>query len=206
MLRRGWSQSAVEVLAGSTVVCGCGGGDAVRTALPRLLSIVPRLLLDADAINALAGDGSLQALMEARRARGMETILTPHPLEAARLLDSTTAEVQADRLASARTIADRHGAVVVLKGSGTVIAAPGESPRINASGNASLASAGTGDVLAGWIGGLWASQRGTSDGGATAFDVATRGVIEHGAAAEPHHDGPMRAADLVEALYRRSRA
>ena len=202
MQRHGWWQGAADVLGAGTVVCGCGGGDAVRQALPRLLSIVPRLLLDADAINALARDRSLQSLASARRTRGMSTILTPHPLEAARLLGSTAAEVQADRLGAARTMADRYGAVVVLKGSGTIVAAPGETPRINVTGNASLASAGTGDVLAGWIGGLWASAT-DAPNATTAFDVATRGVIEHGAAAEPEPAGPMRAADLIEALHRR---
>jgi NAD(P)H-hydrate repair Nnr-like enzyme with NAD(P)H-hydrate dehydratase domain len=88
--------------------------------------------------------------------------------------------------------------VVVVKGSGSIIAAPGAKPRLNISGNASLATAGTGDVLAGWIGGRWRAD-------AKAFDVATRGVVEHGAAAEPERGGPLRAADLVEALYRQSR-
>ena len=65
--------------------------------------------------------------------------------------------MQADRLGAARELAARCRAVVVLKGSGTVIAGADGTPRINATGNASLASAGTGDVLAGWIGGRWAS-------------------------------------------------
>jgi ADP-dependent NAD(P)H-hydrate dehydratase / NAD(P)H-hydrate epimerase len=77
-----------------------------------------------------------------------------------------------------------------------VIAAPSQTPRVNATGNASLASAGTGDVLAGWIGGRWA------DGTASVFEVATRGVIEHGAAAEPERTGALRASDLIERLYR----
>ena len=102
-----------------------------------------------------------RALAVARDARGLPTILTPHPLEAARLLGSTSAAVQADRIGAAREIAARYRAVVVLKGSGTVIAAPGAVPRINATGNAALASAGTGDVLAGWIGGRWASTGAT---------------------------------------------
>ena len=122
--------------------------------------------------------------------------MTPHPLEAARLFGSDTARVQADRLRGARALADRYRAVVVLKGSGTVIATSGEAPRVNATGNASLASAGTGDVLAGWIGGRWAA------GAQGAFDVATRSVIEHGAAAEPERAGALRASDLIEALYR----
>ncbi|HZW75418.1 MAG TPA: ADP/ATP-dependent (S)-NAD(P)H-hydrate dehydratase, partial [Caldimonas sp.] len=183
----------------TTVVCGCGGADAVRAPLPRLLSLAPRLVLDADALNAIAADASLLALVTARTARGLATILTPHPLEAARLLGSTTAQVQADRVAAARALAERSLAVVVLKGSGTVIAAPDEVPRINATGNASLASAGTGDVLAGWIGGRWAATARST------IDIATRAVVEHGAAAEPERGGAIRAADLIETLHLRAR-
>ncbi len=199
MFRAGWAQGDADIVSRATVVCGCGGGDAVRALLPRLLSIATRLVIDADALNAVAADASLQTLLQARARRGFATILTPHPLEAARLLGNDSAQVQADRLGAARELADRYRAVVVLKGSGTVIAMSGEAPRVNATGNASLASAGTGDVLAGWIGGRWAA------GTESAFDVATRGVIEHGAAAEPEHAGALRASDLIEALYRDAR-
>jgi hydroxyethylthiazole kinase-like uncharacterized protein yjeF len=198
MLRRGWWEGPVDALRASTVVCGCGGGDAVRAALPRLIANAARLVLDADALNAIAADSALQAMTAARAARQQETIVTPHPLEAARLLDTTAHQVQADRLRAAVDLADRYRAIVVLKGSGSVIAAPGQKPRVNATGNASLATAGTGDVLAGWIGGLWHPQ-------VQAFDVAIRGVIEHGAAAEPEQPGALRAGDLIERLYRRSR-
>ena len=198
MLRGGWWQGPAEVVEQTTVVCGCGGGDAVRAVLPRLIALAPRLVLDADALNAIAADSALQTMLAARLGRARATVLTPHPLEAARLLGTTTALVQADRLKAAADLADRYRATVVLKGSGTVIAAPGERPRINATGNASLASAGTGDVLAGWIGGRWSP-------GSEAFEIATLGVVEHGAAAEPERPGPLRAADLVEQLYRRLR-
>jgi hydroxyethylthiazole kinase-like uncharacterized protein yjeF len=198
MVRTGWWQGAGEAIERGTVVCGCGGGDAVRAALPRLIALAARLVLDADALNAIAADPALQAMTLARAGRSRATILTPHPLEAARLLGATSGQVQADRLGAARAIAERFGAVVVLKGSGSVIAAPGELPRVNATGNASLATGGTGDVLAGWIGGRWLPA-------ASAFDVATQGVVEHGAAAEPDQPGALRAADLVERLYRRSR-
>jgi len=199
MFRHGWTESDAAVIAAATVVCGCGGGDAVRAALPRLLSIAPRLVLDADALNAIAADPSLLALAVARERRGHATIMTPHPLEAARLLGSTAASVQADRLEGVRELAARTRSVIVLKGSGTIIATADDTARINATGNASLASAGTGDVLAGWIGGRWASAP------ASAFDVATRAVIEHGAAAEPERRGALRAGDLVERLHRRER-
>jgi len=198
MLRNDWWQGPAETLEQSTVVCGCGGGDAVRAALPRLIALAPRLVLDADALNAIAADPGLQAMLAARAGRARATILTPHPLEAARLLGTTTHAVQADRLAAAAALVDRYRATVVLKGSGSVIAAAGERPRINATGNAALATAGTGDVLAGWIGGRWRADE-------AAFEVATLGVVEHGAAAEPERPGPLRAADLVEQLYRDAR-
>lgn len=204
MFRRGWWQGDAKLLASATVVCGCGGGEAVRTPLSRLLELVPRLVLDADALNAIASDVSLQAALQARSARGLATILTPHPLEAARLLGCGTAQVQSDRLLSAQKLAEKFQCVAVLKGSGSVIAAPGLAPRINATGNASLASAGTGDVLAGWLGGLWA-QAAAGDPLAVAFDVAALAVAQHGAAAEPLRPGSLRAGDLIEVLHQRLR-
>lgn len=202
MFRQGWSHGAHAVLGASTVVCGCGGGDAVRTPLPRLLSLAHRLVLDADALNALASDAALVPLLHARAGRGLATVLTPHPLEAARLLGCTTAEVQADRLQAAHALAARCRAIVVLKGSGSVIAAPAQTARINSTGNAALASAGTGDVLAGWLGGRWA-QRGSGDEAATAFAAATQAVAEHGATAEPQPAGALLAGELIERLHRR---
>jgi hydroxyethylthiazole kinase-like uncharacterized protein yjeF len=199
MFRTDWLAGGANVLARTTVVCGCGGGDAARAPLPRLLSGARRLVLDADALNALANDATLEALLVARDRRGLATVLTPHPLEAARLLGAAAAEVQADRLQAARELARRFACVVVLKGSGSVIAAPGETPRINGTGNAALATAGTGDVLAGWLGGRWA-QRPTGAEAATAFAVARQAVAEHGATAEPAPAGALRAAALIERL------
>ncbi|CAG2145186.1 Bifunctional NAD(P)H-hydrate repair enzyme Nnr [Cupriavidus yeoncheonensis] len=124
--------------------------DAGRCASP------PALALDADALNLLAADAGLAATLS---ASGLPRIMTPHPLEAARLLGSTVAAVQGDRLASADALAAQWQAVVVLKGSGTVIAAPGTPAcAINPTGNAALASAGTGDVLAGMAGALLAQD------------------------------------------------
>jgi hydroxyethylthiazole kinase-like uncharacterized protein yjeF len=184
------------VLASTTVVCGCGGDDAVRGVLPRLLSVTRRLVLDADALNAIAADSALQTLLTTRAARGHATVLTPHPLEAARLLGVSTADVQADRLRSGQALAERFGCVVLLKGSGSVIAARGRAPRINPTGNASLATAGTGDVLAGWIGGLWA-QDGIEE---RAFEFAATSAYAHGDAADAAGVSPLRAADLVECM------
>jgi hydroxyethylthiazole kinase-like uncharacterized protein yjeF len=201
MARTAWWQSPPALLAQSTVVCGCGGGEAVRDALPPLLSHAGRLVLDADALNALAADPGLQPLLRARAARGRATLLTPHPLEAARLLQTGPAEVQRDRLAAARQLAADTGAAVLLKGSGSVIAAAGRTPHINPTGNAALATAGTGDVLAGWAAGLWAQQP-----EAAAADVAVAAAWQHGRAADlfvlAGPPGPLRAADLVEVLAR----
>lgn len=161
------------------VACGCGGGDAVAAVLPRVLATAPSVVLDADALNALAVDAHLRALVSARGQRtGWRTVLTPHPLEAARLLGCGTSAVQADRVDAARQLCARHpGAVVVLKGSGTVVAAAGRTPRINATGNARLATAGTGDVLAGGIAARLAA-------GESAFDAASAAVYLHGAIAD----------------------
>lgn len=164
-------------LKNQVVVCGCGGGDAVRAVLPRVLSTAPRLVLDADALNAIAADSQLQTLLRARHDRSYATVLTPHPLEAARLLGTTTAKVQADRLKAATQLSDMCKAVVVLKGSGTVIAAPADISCINLTGNAMLATAGTGDVLAGMVGAVMA-------GGQQAFDAACSAVFAHGRLAD----------------------
>ena len=159
------------------VVCGCGGGEAIKSVLARVLSSATRLVLDADALNAIAADSPLQSLLTARQGRGYSTVLTPHPLEAARLAGLSTGAVQADRLRTAEQLAARYAAVVVLKGSGTVIASPGRTSCINASGNALLATAGTGDVLAGMLGANLAS-------GLEAFDAACAAVFAHGRLAD----------------------
>jgi len=170
-----------------TVVCGCGGGLAVTRVMAEVLQRSQQLVLDADALNAIARDASLAQLLQNRSARAMPTVLTPHPLEAARLLNTSTAEIQAHRLHSAETLSAQWGCTVVLKGSGTVIACPGQISRINPTGNGRLATAGTGDVLAGWIGAKMAQGPGTAWG---AFEAASQAVHQHGAAADrwPVHE------------------
>lgn len=177
-----------------TVVCGCGGGDAVRPLLPAVLSRAARLVLDADALNATATDAQLQTLLRHRASRGMGTVLTPHPLEAARLLGGTTADVQVNRLAAAQQLADATACTVVLKGSGSVIATPGAVLRVNPTGNGRLGVAGTGDVLAGFVGARWAR-------GLSAMDAAAGAVWLHGAAADAwRHDESLTAAALAARL------
>lgn len=176
-------------------VVGCGAGEHLASTLPALLRTLPRVVLDADALNTIATSTTLQAEVAARAAGS--TLITPHPLEAARLLGTDVAAVQADRLAMAGTLAHRLACTVVLKGSGSVIASPGTRPAICASGSAALATAGSGDVLAGWLGGLWAQQP-----DASAHAVACAGVDAHGRAGE--REGVLRAGDLIERLASRT--
>lgn len=175
---------------GPVLVAGCGGGEAIRDWLPAALG-APTVVLDADALNALAQDSELQSRLRQRRERGALSVLTPHPLEAARLLGVDTATVMADRLRHAQALADGFGALVVLKGSGSVVAAPGHRPWINATGNARLATAGTGDVLAGLIGAALA--RSPDD----ALAAVCRAVAHHGALADAWPTGQTLTADRL---------
>lgn len=186
----------------AVIVAGCGGGDAIAARLAAVLREAARLVLDADGLNAVAADAGLRKLLSERAVRAQPTIITPHPLEAARLLGHASAgEVQADRLAAARQLAERLGCIAVLKGSGSIVASPGHIAAINGSGGAALATAGTGDVLAGWLGGLWA-QRPAAD----PHTLACTAVHWHGLAGESEPAGPLRAADLIERMHALRRA
>ena len=144
--------------------------------------------------------------LAARGSAGRPTVLTPHPLEAARLLRCSAGQVQADRLRAARGLADELGATVLLKGSGSVLCAPGQPAWINPTGNARLGSAGTGDVLAGWIGGRW-SQQAECRG----LDAALASTWLHGAAAEQSPAAsraglPLRAGGLIDQMVQAAAA
>jgi hydroxyethylthiazole kinase-like uncharacterized protein yjeF len=181
-------------LASTTVACGCGGGEAVRAVLPSVLSAARSLVLDADALNAIAADTQLQTQLRARAEAAKDTVLTPHPLEAARLLRSTTGQVQSDRLKAAATLAESFRCPVVLKGSGTIIAPPGKTPHVNPTGNARLATGGTGDVLAGLVAAHMAR-------GEDAFAAAVSAVFQHGLVADQWPAGtPLTASALARAL------
>ena len=184
-------------LTGKTVVCGCGGGDAVQAPLYKVLSAQVPVVIDADAINCIASSSELQHLLVQRSGHAWVTVITPHPLEAARLLNTTTAKVQQNRLGFAQALAEKFGCVVVLKGSGTVVAARGYLPSINPTGNAVLATAGTGDVLAGMVGAQLAA-------GLPAFQAACEAVYRHGQAAdcwrETSAGGHLTASKLIKML------
>ncbi len=187
-------RGALEGLPHAVGVIGCGAGPGIEIGLPALLRQLPRAVVDADALNAISADANLQALLRARPAGS--TVLTPHPLEAARLLDRDVASLQTDRVSAALELAARFACTVILKGSGSVIASPAERPAICASGGPALATAGSGDVLAGWLGGLWAQQPTSS-----AHVMACAGVDAHGRAGES--GGVLRAGDLIERLAAR---
>ncbi|SOY45505.1 NAD(P)H-hydrate dehydratase [Cupriavidus taiwanensis] len=169
---------ALALASMSALVIGPGmGTDAnARQQFARLLQATTLpLVLDADALNLLASDPSLAGALA---TRGAATVMTPHPLEAARLMGVPVAEIQRDRPAAAAALAAQWQAVVVLKGSGSVIAAPDGSPwTLNPTGNAALASAGTGDVLAGMLGALMAQ-------GMAPLAAAQAAVWIHGRAAD----------------------
>ena len=137
------------------IVLGCGLGTSAeaKARVIEALNCQKPLILDADALNILAADIKLQDMVLARRA---PTVLTPHPGEAARLLRRDTAGVTADRVAACRELAVQTGAIVVLKGAGTVISMRSSRTWINPTGSPMLATGGSGDVLAGMIGAMFA--------------------------------------------------
>lgn len=137
------------------IVLGCGLGTSAeaKARVIEALNCQKPLILDADALNIIAADIKLQDMVLARRA---PTVLTPHPGEAARLLRRDTAGVTADRVAACRELAVQTGAIVVLKGAGTVISMRSSRTWINPTGSPMLATGGSGDVLAGMIGGMFA--------------------------------------------------
>jgi NAD(P)H-hydrate epimerase len=173
---------------------GPGLGTAPETCqlVHRLLQACPLpMVLDADGLNCLAQDLATLNRLKA------PLVLTPHPGEMARLLDSTPRTVQQDRVTSARNLALQFKVHVVLKGARTVIAHPDGSVFINPTGNAGMASGGMGDVLTGIIAGLI--------GQGLAPEAATHaGVYLHGAAAdiEARRTGPIGylARDVMAAL------
>ncbi|MGA7563863.1 MAG: NAD(P)H-hydrate dehydratase [Desulfobaccales bacterium] len=193
----------IEDFAGRCAAVALGPGlgthpetrELVRTLVQRLER---PMVVDADGINALAGDEERQKEKGKRKkftlgAAGPR-ILTPHPGELAHLLGCSTEEVQSRRLALARETAGQYGAVLVLKGAQTLVAAPDGRLSLNPTGNPALASGGTGDVLTGLIGGFLAQ-------GLSAWDAARLGVYLHGLSADwfaaRHGPRGLVAGDLL---------
>lgn len=142
--------------------------EAVRTILQKITTPV---VIDADALTALAGHTEILAAMQAQK------VLTPHPGEMARLTGLEIAEIEADRINIAKKYAEQWQAIVVLKGAPTVIGCPNGTVYVNSTGNSSLATGGSGDVLTGIIAGLAAQE-------ISLQEAAICGVYLHGLAAE----------------------
>lgn len=183
--------AAKEVLDGidrfRALVVGPGLGQAGSTvaAVRRLVAEAPvPLVLDADGLNALGGDFGVLA------GRTAATVVTPHAGEYARLAGEPVGD---DRVAAARRLAERAGAVVLLKGSRTVVADPTGWAAVNTTGGPWLATAGTGDVLSGVVGALAAQ-------GLPAFRAAAAGAWLHGRAGDVAGHSGLVAGDLIDAL------
>jgi hydroxyethylthiazole kinase-like uncharacterized protein yjeF len=183
-----------DAMAFDVIVAGPGGGRSPsatsvsmfeRTVIPALIASAKTLVLDADALYAIAFNGALETQLAARVKA--PTILTPHPAEAARLLHRETAQVNEDRLGCALALAKRFNAHVVVKGAGSICAFPDGRWCVNTTGNPGLAAAGTGDVLSGIIGALLAQKL-------DAEKALQYAVCLHGAAADAlvaRHIGPV---------------
>ena len=198
-LARGAASRALRLLRDrDALAVGPGLGTSTETR-QAVLSLLARrscpAVADADALNAVAGEKKITpALLASRR---LPIVITPHPGEAARLLRSTTAKIQTDRLDAVRRLTRRTGAVVVLKGHRTLVGNPAGRIAVNSSGNPGMATAGTGDVLTGMIGAFLAR-------GLDAWDAARLAVFVHGdagdrAASEMGLDG-LIAGDVVSKI------
>jgi NAD(P)H-hydrate epimerase len=165
---------------------GLGQADWGRVLLKAVLASDKPQVLDADALNLLAQGTDWQ--------RHPQRVLTPHPGEAARLVDSSVTSIQTDRFASVTTLQQHYGGVVLLKGAGTLVAGDDRPLSLIANGNPGMATGGMGDILSGIIGGLLAQ-------GAGAFDAARFGALIHALAAEIVTDGQgergLGATDLL---------
>ncbi|MFI6577606.1 NAD(P)H-hydrate dehydratase [Nocardiopsis sp. NPDC050513] len=180
----------------SALVIGPGRGTHPANAdeLHAVLDSDCPVLVDADALTLLSGNGGIP-LSETLRERTAHTLLTPHAGELARLLPGTDrSDIEARRLEYARRVADEFDCTVLLKGSTTVVTQPGLPAVANPTGTPLLATAGSGDVLAGAIGALLAS-------GLPAYEAAMCGAYLHGRAAVLARGGaPVSATDLLDGL------
>lgn len=163
------SAEAADVLA---IGPGLGTSESTQEAVRTILQkITTPVVIDADALTALVGHTEILAAMQAQK------VLTPHPGEMARLTGLEIAEIEADRINIAKKYAEQWQAIVVLKGAPTVIGCPNGTVYVNSTGNSSLATGGSGDVLTGIIAGLAAQE-------ISLQEAAICGVYLHGLAAE----------------------
>jgi ADP-dependent NAD(P)H-hydrate dehydratase / NAD(P)H-hydrate epimerase len=154
------------------IAAGMGLGSSDPALIEAICELNAPLLLDADALQP-----NLEPWLKSREARGLSTVLTPHPGEAARLLECKTSDITNDMLKAAQVLSERYAAVIVLKGSPSVIAARERLPQVNTTGNPGMAVGGSGDVLAGIIASLIGQ-------GLEAWHAARVGVYLHGLAGD----------------------
>lgn len=192
-----WRAQLKDAEKFSAVLAGPGltTNPGIAKITAELLRIYPGpLVLDADALNVLALTPDYPALLRARQGA---TILTPHPGELARMLQTTSAAIQTDRFAAARTAVQRFNAIVTLKGGGTLVAAPDTPLQVNLTGNAGMAKGGSGDVLAGLLAGLLAQ-------GIAPFISAKAAVHLHGRAGDyaaiKYTEPGLSAPDIIDCL------
>jgi hydroxyethylthiazole kinase-like uncharacterized protein yjeF len=188
LVRARWPEAVVGEGRVQAWTVGSGGGDDAAGRLDRALADDVPTVVDADALEALAG-------RPGRHGRSVPLLLTPHAGELARLVGAERDDVEARRLHHATAAAKELGAVVLLKGSTTVVAGPDGRVRVNPTGTPALATAGSGDVLAGLCGALLA-------GGLDPFDAGSVGAWLHGLAGRLAAAGgePLAAGDVLAAL------
>lgn len=174
MIRSVATLSRLTQLNSIIVGPGLGQSEAAVNILEFCMAQAVPLLIDADALNLISQHSYLALILQQRQA---QTVITPHPAEAARLLKTTADEIQNNRQQSAVDLAYKFHVTCVLKGAGTVCADFDGNCFINKTGNPGLASAGTGDVLGGIIASLIAQ-------GLNSVEAAKLGVYVHGAAAD----------------------
>lgn len=181
---------ALDTMDALAIGPGLGKSARAHAILRRALDLGLPTLIDADALNLVSMHADLADRV---RQRGSHIVITPHPGEASRLLNCSTRDVEADRIASAMALAERFQCTAVLKGSGTLIATPDGRVAINATGNAGLSSGGTGDVLSGVIGAFLSQHL-------PPFEAALAATFLHGRAAE-HLSGSLEPQASERTLY-----
>ena len=194
------SKSNIEYLLkeaekANAVLIGCGLSacdDTKELVKAFVLNCTTPMVLDADALNCISENPELLKSAKA------EIIITPHPAEMARLINSSAKLVNEDRANTALSFAKEYNTVTVLKGAGTIIASPDGRVLINNTGNSGMATGGSGDVLAGIIASLLAQNK-------NAFDCASAGVYLHGLsgdiAKEKFGEISMLPSDTVDCIY-----
>jgi len=187
------SSEPLDLARFNAIVIGCGLGfsEKARERFAQVLATEASVIIDADALTWLARDEELKAMVLARKG---QTVITPHPKEAAAILKTDVDTVNADRVLSARELALETGAIAVLKGTGTVVSLRSSRAWINPTGSACLATAGTGDVLSGMLGAFFAQ-------GFDMVSATLAAVWLHGEAVRARNTGVLASDVIIRAAH-----